>query len=142
MDLEISTDFERLDIELIHRYLSEESYWARGIPLDLVRRAVENSFCFGAYLGEQQVGLARVVTDRTTFAYLADVFVLESYRGRGYGKALVRAVLEHPDLQGLRNMILFTRDAHSLYAPFGFQTPDSPERIMVRRVTPGYLEQP
>jgi GNAT superfamily N-acetyltransferase len=141
MDLEVSTDFERLDVELIHRYLAEESYWARGIPLDLVRRAVENSFCFGAYLGEQQVGFARVITDRATFAYLADVFILEPYRGRGYGKVLVQAIMEHPDLQGLRQMLLFTRDAHSLYAPFGFLIPDNPERIMIRRGVTGYSNQ-
>jgi GNAT superfamily N-acetyltransferase len=140
-DIEISTDPARLDIDVIHRYLSEDSYWARGIPLALVKRAVENSLCFGAYLNRRQVGFARVITDRATFAYLADVFVLEPYRGRGYGKVLVQAIMEHPDLQGLRQMLLFTRDAHSLYAPFGFLIPDNPERIMIRRGVTGYSNQ-
>jgi GNAT superfamily N-acetyltransferase len=140
-DIEISTDPARLDIDVIHRYLSEDSYWARGIPLALVKRAVENSLCFGAYLNRRQVGFARVITDRATFAYLADVFVLEPYRGRGYGKVLVQAIMEHPYLQGLRQMLLFTRDAHSLYAPFGFLIPDNPERIMIRRGVTGYSNQ-
>lgn len=138
MTLEISTDNNRLDIDLIHRYLAEESYWAKDIPRMIVERALAYSLNFGAYLEGRQVGLARVITDRATFAYLADVFVLEAFRGRGYGKVLVKAVIEHPDLQGLRQMLLFTRDAHTLYAPFGFHTPDNPERIMIRRMVTSY----
>lgn len=130
--LEISTDASRLDVDLIHRFLSEESYWARGRTREVTQRAIDHSICFGAYVGWQQVGFARVVTDRTTFAWLADVFILDDYRGRGYGKALVTAVLAHPDLQGLRRWLLATKDAHGLYAQYGF-TPVPPERFMERR---------
>jgi GNAT superfamily N-acetyltransferase len=136
--LEISTDNRRLDFDLIYRYLAEESYWAKDIPRKIVERALDYSLNFGAYLEGGQVGLARVITDRATFAYLADVFILEAFRGRGYGKALVKAVIDYPDLQGLRQMLLFTRDAHTLYAPFGFQTPENPERIMIRRMVTSY----
>jgi GNAT superfamily N-acetyltransferase len=132
MDIEISTDPDRLDVNMIHHWLAEESYWAQGIPRELVERAVGNSLCFGVYLGETQVGFARVVTDRTTHAWLADVFIDEAYRGRGYGKALVAAVLAHPELDGLRRFMLATRDAHGLYAQYGF-TPVPPDRFMERR---------
>jgi len=114
---------------MIHRWLSEESYWAQGRPRELMQRSFDNSICFGAYLEDRQVGFARVVTDRTTFAWLADVFILDEYRGRGYGKALVAAVLAHPELQGLRRWLLATRDAHGLYAQSGF-VPVPPERFM------------
>ncbi len=132
MDIEISTDPNRLDVDLIHRWLSEESYWAGGVSREIVARAIDNSLCFGVYLEGQQVGLARVVTDRATFAWLADVFILDSYRGRGYGKALIAAVVAHPELRGLRRLLLATRDAHGLYAQYGF-TPVAPERFMERR---------
>ena len=136
MEIEISTDPQLLDVELICRWLAEESYWAVGIPREVVQRAIANSLCFGAYLDGQQVGLARVVTDRATFAWVADVFVLDGYRSRGYGKALVAAVLAHPDLQGLRRVMLATRDAHGLYAQYGF-TPIPPDRFMeVRNSSP------
>lgn len=139
MDFEISTDPARLDVDLIHRYLAEESYWARHVPREIVERSIANSLCFGAFLDGRQIGFARVVTDSAVFAYLADVFILEAYRGRGYGKALMQAVLSHPELQGLRSMLLFTKDAHALYAPFGFEQPSDPARIMVRRMLPdGY----
>lgn len=131
MDIEISTERD-LDVDLIHRWLAEESYWAQGVPREIVERAIANSLCFGAYRGEQQVGFARVVTDRATFAWLADVFVLDDYRGRGYGKALVAAILDHPELQGLRSWLLATRDAHGLYAQYGF-APVAPDRYMVIR---------
>ncbi len=127
--IEVSTDPARLDLALIHRWLSESSYWARGRSMEMVVRAIENSLPFGAYLDGQQVGFARVVTDRATFAWLADVFILDEYRGRGYGKALVAAVLAHPELQGLRRWLLATRDAHGLYAQSGF-VPVPPERFM------------
>ena len=117
---EVSTDVARLDREVIHRFLSEESYWAPGIARAVVDRSIDNSLCFGVYQGATQVGFARIVTDRATFALLADVFVLAAHRGRGLSKWLMRQVVEHPDLQGLRRMLLLTSDAHKLYAQFGF----------------------
>lgn len=102
--LRITTDRSELDIGAIHRFLSEQSTWARGIPRALVERAIEHSICHGGSLGDQQVAFARVITDRATFANLADVFVLPEFRGRGFGKVLMRAVMEHPDLQGLRRL--------------------------------------
>ena len=104
MDIEISTDRERLDVDVIHRWLSEESYWARGRSREVVERAIAHSLCFGVYLEERQVGYARVVTDFATFAWLADVFILDEFRGRGYGKTLIQAVVDHPDLRGLRRI--------------------------------------
>jgi GNAT superfamily N-acetyltransferase len=115
----ISTDASMLDLEVIHGFLSR-SYWAAGVPENVVRRSIENSLCFGVYRGEEQAGFARVVTDRATFAYLADVFVLEQHRGRGIGKWLVEVILSHPDLQGLRRWMLATRDAHDLYRRYAF----------------------
>jgi GNAT superfamily N-acetyltransferase len=132
MNIEISTDPDRLDLDLIHSWLSEQSYWASGRSLEVVRQSIDNSLPFGVYLDGRQVGFARVVTDRSTHAWLADVFILDEYRGRGYGKALVAAILEHPDLQGLRRWLLATKDAHGLYAQFGF-TPVPPDRFMERR---------
>jgi GNAT superfamily N-acetyltransferase len=128
--MRIVTDRAAMDVDAIHRYLSEESYWAAGIPRELVERSIAHSLCFGAFDGERQVGFARVVTDYATFGYLADVFVLESHRGRGIGKELMRAVMEHPELGVLRRWHLVTRDAHSLYAQFGFAALDAPERHM------------
>ena len=127
---EISTDVTRLDRALIHRFLHDESYWAKGVPRDIVDRAIDNSICFGLYRGADQVGFARVVTDRAAFAYLADVFVLPEHRGRGLGKRLIEAVMAHPDLQGVRRFILGTADAHSLYERFGFRALAEPERMM------------
>jgi GNAT superfamily N-acetyltransferase len=116
----ISTDATSLDLDVIHGYLSQ-SYWSPGIPRQVVERAIANSLCFGAFRGAAQVGFARVVTDRATFAYLADVFVLEAHRGKGLAKAMVRAILAHAELQGLRRWLLATRDAHALYRQFGFK---------------------
>jgi ribosomal protein S18 acetylase RimI-like enzyme len=132
----ISDDPARLDRALIHRFLSEESYWAAGIPRDLVERALDNSICFGVYRGGEQVGFARAVTDRATFAYLSDVFVLDEHRGLGLGQWLVETVLEHPDLQGLRQFILGTWDAHSLYERFGWHPLERPERFMTIEYRP------
>ena len=115
MTLEISTDKQRLDIDSIHRFLSESAYWAIGRPREVVQRAFDNSLCFGAYHDGRLVGFARVVTDYATFGWLADVFVVEAHRGQGVGKALVQAVEDHPDLQGVR-LLLATKDAHKLYA--------------------------
>ncbi len=116
----VSTERARLDIAFIHEFLGTKSYWARGRDFETVRRAVENSLPFGVYRGARQVGFARVVTDYATFAWLADVFVLEEFRGEGLGKWLVEVVLSHPDLQGLRRWTLATRDAHELYRRHGF----------------------
>ncbi|HRE13523.1 MAG TPA: GNAT family N-acetyltransferase [Usitatibacteraceae bacterium] len=130
--LEISTDKSRLDIDTIHGYLNGESYWARGIPRDRVEKAIANSLCFGGYEGGRQVAFARVISDLATFANLVDVFVLESHRGRGHGKAMMAAILAHPDLQGLRRFTLATSDAHGLYAAFGFKAPARPQSAMER----------
>lgn len=119
--LEIDCNRERLDRPMIHRYLSQDSYWAAGIPRHLVDRSIDHSLCFGAYLAAQQVGFARVITDGATFGYLADVFVLPEFRRRGISRRLMQAVMAHPDTQGLRRLMLATRDAHDLYTSFGFQ---------------------
>jgi len=128
-DFEVSTDPARLQVEMVHEFLTN-SYWAKGIPLAIVQRSIENSICFGIYFSSQQIGFARVITDCATFAYLADVFILPSYRGRGLSKWLMGCILEHPDLQGLRRWILATRDAHALYASYGFTPIRKPERWM------------
>jgi GNAT superfamily N-acetyltransferase len=128
----ISTDAQRLDLDVIHRFLSEESYWAPGVTREVVERSIEHSICFGLYGDSGQVGFARVITDRAAFAYLADVFVLAEHRGRGLGKWLVETVLAHPDLQNLRRFFLGTADAHSLYERYGFR-PIDPSRMMERR---------
>jgi GNAT superfamily N-acetyltransferase len=127
----ISTDPARLDHALVHGFLTA-SYWAERIPAETVRRSIENSIPFGLYDGERQVGFARVVTDRATFAYLGDVFVIEAYRGRGLSKWLMEAVVSHPDLQGLRRWVLLTRDAHGPYRQVGFTDLAKPERYMER----------
>jgi GNAT superfamily N-acetyltransferase len=127
----ISTDLARLDVDAIHAYLSR-SYWAAGRPRDVVARSLAGSLCFGLYDGERQVGFARAVTDRATYAYLADVYVLEEYRGQGLGTWLIEAVVSHPDLQGLRRFGLVTSDAHGLYRKFGFEALKHPERHMER----------
>ena len=127
----ISTDRARLDLHSAHEFLSGSSYWARRIPFETFARSVQNSLCFGLYdPGGVQVGFARVVSDFATFAYVADVFVLDSHRGRGLGKLLMECMMQHPQLQGLRRWVLTTRDAHGLYAQFGFTSPKWPERFM------------
>ena len=126
---EFSTDAARLDIDAIHAFLTQ-SYWSPGIPRATVARAIANSLCFGVFWQGQQVGFARVVTDKTTFAYLCDVYVLEAHRGHGLAKRLMEHVTKHPDLQGLRRMMLATRDAHGLYAQYGFTPLAAPDRIM------------
>ena len=126
---EISTDPARLDVDAIHAFLTQ-SYWSPGIPRATVARAIANSLCFGVFWRGQQVGFARMITDKTTFAYLCDVYVLEAHRGRGVSKQLMDYVMKHPDLQGLRRMMLATRDAHGLYAQFGFTPLSAPDRIM------------
>ena len=121
----VSTDPARLDVAAITDFLANHSYWARGIPRD-----VAGSLAFGLYDADRQIGLARMITDRATFAYLCDVYVLDEYRGRGLGVWLVESVLGHPDLQGLRRFMLATRDAHTLYGRFGFAQPPDPTRWM------------
>ena len=125
----VSTDPARLDVDAIHGYLSR-SYWATGRPREVTARALEHSLCFGVYDGERQVGLARVITDYATYAYLCDVFILEEYQGRGLGKWLMACVTEHPDLCNIRRFMLATRDAHGLYRQVGFTELKSPERWM------------
>ena len=131
--LTISTDRALLDVDFIHAYLSEESYWAKGRRRAVTERAISQSLCFGAYDGRQQVGFARVVTDYATFGWLCDVFVDDAYRGRGLGKQLVEAVVNHEELAGIRRLMLATRDAHDLYRRYGgFEALTSPERWMVK----------
>ena len=130
--LRLSTDAGEMDVDAIHAYLSGESYWARGIPRETVARAVRNSVCFGVFDGGAQVAFARVVTDRATFAYLADVYVLEPYRGRGISTWLMEAVHAHPELQELRRWALVTKDAQGLYERFGWTPISKPERHMER----------
>ena len=132
--LEVSDDPRRLDLGVIHRFISRESYWAEGISDALLARAIAHSLCFGLYRGQEQVGFARVVTDRATYGYLCDVFVDREHRGKGLGKWLVACVLEHPDLQGLRRISLMTRDAHDLYRPFGFRAmPEATRYLEIHR---------
>jgi len=134
----VSTDPTRLDIALIHCYLAHDSYWALNIPLETVQRAIAHSLNFGLYAPDgRQAGFARVVTDKATFAWLCDVFVLPEFRGRGLSKQLMQEVWDHPELQGLRRQLLATLDAHGLYRQFGFQELAAPERYLeVRRPNP------
>ncbi|WP_219132693.1 GNAT family N-acetyltransferase [Janthinobacterium sp. UMAB-60] len=137
--LMISTDKAELDVPAIHHFLSTQSTWAIGIPLATVRRAIDHSLCFGGTLDGRQVAFARVVSDYATFAYLVDVYVLEEYRGRGYSKRLMEAVMAHPDLQGLRRFMLATSTAHGLYARNGFTAALRPETLMERYFPDIYL---
>ena len=137
----ISTDPARLDVDAIHAFLTT-AYWSEGIGRDLIARALDGSLCFGLYLGTVQVGLARVVTDRATFAYLCDVYVLPSHRGHGLGEWLIEAVMSHPDLQGLRRFSLVTKDAQGLYHKFGFTEVAGEGRHMEIARSGLYLERP
>jgi GNAT superfamily N-acetyltransferase len=130
-DFMISTDRERLDLDVVHGFLTN-SYWAKGIPRKTVESSIEHSLCFGIYEGGAQVGFARVISDFATFAYVGDVFVLDTYRGLGLGKWLMECITQHPALQELRRWILTTRDAHGLYAQVGFTPVKFPERYMER----------
>lgn len=128
----ITTDKNSFDVKFIHRFLSNESYWAQGRSLDLVKRSIENSLCFGVFDGHKQLGFARVVTDFATFAWLADVFIVDEYRGHGLGVWLIEVITSHPRLQGFRRWLLATRDAHELYRRFGFSELNDPKRWMER----------
>ena len=128
-EFSISTDRERLSLNVVHGFLTS-CYWAKGIPREVVARSIAHSLCFGIYEGDAQVGFARVVSDFATMAYLGDVFVLESHRGRGLSKWLLECIVQHPALLNLRRWILLTRDAHELYSQFGFAKLKAPERYM------------
>lgn len=139
--MNINTDKAALDIALIHRFLSEHSTWAVGMPLALLEKAIANSLCFGGYQEDgRQIAFARVITDGATFANLVDVFVLPEHRGLGHSKRLVAAVMAHPELQGLRRFTLATGDAHGLYARFGFTAPQRPQTLMERYFPDVYLQ--
>jgi len=138
-DFRITTEVGELDAELVHRFLSQESSWAKGISLALVERSMANSLCFGGFLGKDQIAFARVISDYATFANLVDVFVLPQHRGNGYSKDLMAAVFAHPQLQGLRRFTLATGDAHGLYAQYGFTAPLFPQSLM-ERYFPGIYE--
>ena len=129
-EFNISTDKNKINLDYVHQFLTQ-SYWSPGTSIQIVKKAMEGSLCFGVYDNNKQVGYARVITDTATFAYLADVFIDENYRGRGLGKWLVNVILKHPDLQGLRRIILTTKDAHKVYEQCGFTPVTNPERYMV-----------
>jgi predicted N-acetyltransferase YhbS len=128
----VTTDIEQFDFDVVHRYLSDVAYWSPGISREKVERAARHSLAFGLFHDDAQIGYARVVTDTATFAYLADVFVLPACQGAGLGAWMMECVMAHPDLQGLRRMMLVTSGAHRLYARFGFRASAHPERIMER----------
>jgi GNAT superfamily N-acetyltransferase len=134
----ISTDRTRLRIDAIHKFLSEESYWARGRTKEQTITAIKNSLPFGVYKGENQIGFARIVTDYATFVYLGDVYILEEFRGRGLSKRLMEVIVNHPELQGLRRWILATKDAHTLYEKFEFTALKFPERWMEKTAPNAY----
>lgn len=141
----ISTDKTKIDIAVVYNYLHKESYWAKHIPLEIVKRSIENSFCFGMYKKETdgiftQIGFARVITDKATFGYLADVFIATAYSGKGLGKWLIKEIMNHPELQGLRGWMLGTKDAHGLYEQFGFKRLQNSGRIMRLSLMDGYPE--
>lgn len=125
----ISTDKAKLDINAVHNYLTN-SYWAEGIPLETVKKSIQNSDCFGVYENDKQVGFARVISDNATIGYLGDVFILEPYRGKGLSKWLMECIMKHPELQGFRRWILLTKDAHELYRKYGFKDIERPDRYM------------
>lgn len=135
----ISTDNELLDIEMIHQFL-KQAYWSREIPKEILQRAIKNSLCFGVYDEKKQIGFARVISDFSTFGYLADVFMIETYRGKNLAKWLMQTIFSHPDLQGLRCWSLRTRDAHGLYKQFGFTPLKKPENYMEILVPDIYLK--
>ena len=126
----ISTDPAKIDIAFVHDYLCNESYWAKNIPIDIVKKSIGGSLCFAVYHHDEQIGFARVITDHATFGYLADVFVSEKFRGNGLGKWMMECIVAHPELQGFRRWMLATKDAHGLYAQFGFKPLDNPGRII------------
>jgi GNAT superfamily N-acetyltransferase len=133
-----SDDPQKLDPVSVHHYLSTQSYWAQNVPLEVVKRSMDNSLCFGVYKDTAQIGFARWITDKATFAYLADVYVEEIYRGQGLFKKLMSLMLFHKDLQGLRRYMLATQDAHELYSQFGFKAIEHPDRLMAIVIKDAY----
>lgn len=125
-----SSDKEKLDVNYIHHYLSAESYWAKNIPIEIVKKSIDGSLCFGVYYQEKQIGFARVITDYATFGYLADVFIDKHYRGKGLGKELMKFIMKQDVIKKLRRFMLATLDAHSLYAQFGFESQEGNKRLM------------
>jgi N-acetylglutamate synthase-like GNAT family acetyltransferase len=142
MDKEYSihTGYETMDIAAIHQYLSQESYWAKGIPFETVQRSLQHSFCIGVFTGGMQVGFARLVTDYSTFAYLADVYILPVHRGKGLSKEMMQYIMNLDWMAGLRRIMLATLDAHGLYQQFGFKVTETPDRIMERRKEQAYTK--
>lgn len=136
-----SDDEQKIDPETIHHYLSTQSYWAQNIPLEVVKKSIKNSLCFGVYKDNKQIGFARWITDKATFAYLADVYIEEVYRGQGLSKKLMSLMLFHKDLQGLRRYMLATQDAHGLYAQFGFKSIEHPDRLMAVVIKDAYKQE-
>ena len=134
-NVEITTDRARIDVDRVHQFLSSSAYWALGRSREIVERSIEHSLCFSVIVEGEQVGFARVVSDRAVFGYLMDVFILPPWRGRGLSKQLMRAIVEHPDLQGLKLFLLRTSDAHGLYAQFGFEPIERPENLLARSGT-------
>ncbi len=134
----IDTDNARLDVDAVQAFLENDSYWAQTRTRDQTETAIANSICFGLYCGERQIGFARVVSDRATFAYIGDVYVLDEFRGQGLSKWLMETIISHPDLQGLRRWVLATRDAHGLYEKYGFHELVHPERWMERPAPDAY----
>lgn len=126
----ISTDKSLINIKEVHLFLSTETYWAKNIPIEIVERSIENSLCFSLLFEEKQIGFARIITDRSTFAYMSDVYILKEFRGKGLSKWLVEVMMAHPDLNGVRRFVLVTYDAQSLYEQFGFRKVAHPERYM------------
>jgi GNAT superfamily N-acetyltransferase len=137
-EYEIDTEKKRLDLAAIQRFLSKEAYWAKSRTIEQTLTAIENSLCFGMYLGREQVGFARVVTDRATFAYIGDVYVLTEHRGRGLSKWLMQTIVEQPDMQDLRRWLLATKDAHGLYEQYGFRPLVHSDRWMERTAPDAY----
>jgi len=125
----ISSDQSKMDLNAIHTYLSK-SYWAEGVPRETLAKALQNSLCFGVFCADQQIGFARLITDKATFAYLADVYILEQHRGKGLSKWLMQEIIRHPQNQGLRRIVLATKDAHSLYAQYDFKALTHPDKFM------------
>ena len=129
-DFMVTTESEKISLDVVHAFLANESYWAKNIPRDVVEQSIENSLCFGLFQNEEQIGFARVITDRATIAYLGDVFVMATHRGQGLSQWLMECVMSHPDLLGLRRWILLTGDAHGLYEKFGFTAIAAPQKWM------------
>ncbi len=148
MNYEITTDGilysnnkKLLQVDVIHHYLSQESYWAQGIPLQIVTDSIEGSLCFGVYKNKKQIAFARIVTDNATFGYLADVFVLEPYRGKGVSKQLMKFIMDYPPCKKFRRMMLATKDAQALYEKFGWEKLANPERIMQIKAFENYNDK-